>query len=189
MSDGPYKSLPMKPAWRRAAKCAYKEAFSLDEIVESVTRASHADWRAEVRPALVTSVTAVVAPLGQQSLFADQVLSDLAALRRDCASPLEASFVRNAIDAVTTGRTGGDAVQVAAEEALSDRLLCNYRQVEEHVRRDDSVRNAQFVRDRFEAAHGQIDLSGLARAALKTGEPLTRRTGSQFTDLDAGVSL
>lgn len=189
MSDGPYKSLPMKPRWRHAAKCAYKEAFSQDEIIESVTRASHADWRTEVRQALVASVTSVVAPLGQQALFADQVLADLAALRRGCASPLEASFVRNAIDAVATGRTGGDAVQFAAEEALSDRLLCNYRQVEEHVRRDDSIRNAEFVRNRFEAAHGQINLSSLARAALRTGEPLTRRTRAQFTDLDAGVPL
>ena len=189
MSDGPYKSLPMKPRWRHAAKCAYKEAFSHGEIVESVTRASHADWRAEVRQALVTSLTAVVAPLGQQALFADQVLSDLAALRRGCASPLEASFVRSAIDAVAAGRSGGNAVQFAAEEALSDRLLCNYRQVEEHVRRDDSVRNAEFVRNRFEVAHRQIDLSGLARAALRMGESLTRHTRARFTDLDAGVPL
>jgi hypothetical protein len=179
----------MKPRWRHVAKCAYKEAFSQDEIVESVMRASHADWRAEVRQALVTSVTAVVAPLGQQALFGDQVLSDLAGLRRGCASPLEASFIRNAIDAVAAGRTGAAAVQFAAEEALSDRLLCNYRQVEEHVRRDDSVRNAEFVRNRLETAHGQIDLSGLARAALRTGEPLIRRPRAQFTDLDAGVPL
>lgn len=189
MSDGPYKSLPMKPRWRHAAKCAYTEAFSQDEIVESVIRASHADWRAEVRQALVTSVSAVVAPLGQQALFADLVLSDLTALRRGCASPLEASFIRNAIDAVSTGRFGGDVVQFAAEEALCDRLLCNYRQVEEHVRRDSSIRNAEIVRGRFETAHGQIDLHGLARAALRTGEPLTRRTRARFTDLDAGVPL
>lgn len=189
MSDGPYKSLPMKPRWRHAAKCAYKEAFSQDEIVASVTRASHADWRAEVRQTLVASVIAVVAPVGQQALFSDQVLADLAALRRGCASPLEASFVRNVIDAVATGRTGADAVQFAAQEALSDRLFCNYRQVEEHVRRDDSIRNAEFVRNRFEVAHGQIDLSDIARAVLRTGEPLTRRTRAQFTDLDAGVPL
>ena len=87
------------------------------------------------------------------------------------------------------GRTGGDAVQFAAEEALSDRLLCNYRQVEEHVRRDDCIRNAEFVRNRFEAAHIKVDLSGLVRAALRMGEPLTRRTRAQFTDLDAGVPL
>ncbi|MEJ7776840.1 MAG: hypothetical protein WKF52_05540 [Sphingomicrobium sp.] len=189
MSDGPYKSLPMKPRWRHASKCAYKEAFSLDEIVESVTRASHADWRAEVRQALIASVSAVVAPLGQQALFPDQAMSDLAALRRGCASPLEASFVSNAIDAVASGRMGGDAVQFAAAEALSDRLLCNYRQVEEHVRRDDSVRNAAFVRHRFAVAHGQIDLLGLARAALRTREPLPRRSRAQFMDLDAGVQL
>ena len=92
------------------------------------------------------------------------------------------------IDAVATGRTGSDAIHFAAEEALSDRLLCNYRQVEEHVRRDDSVRNAELVRNRFEAAHRQIDLSGLARAALGTGEPLTRAR-AHFADLDAGVPL
>ena len=189
MSDGPYKSLPMKPCWRHAAKCAYKEAFSHSEIVESVTRASHADWRAEVRQTFVASVTAVVAPSSQGVLFADKVLLDLVALRRGCASPLEAAFVRSAIDAVETGRTGGDAIQFAAEAALSDRLLCNYRQVEEHVRRDDSVRNAGFVRNRFKVAHGQIDLSGLAQAALRMGVPLTRRTRAQFTDLDAGVPL
>jgi hypothetical protein len=179
----------MKPCWRHAAKCAYKEAFSHDEIVESVKRASHADWRAEVRQALVTSVIHVVAPFGQQALFADQILSDLTALRRGCASPLEASFVRSAIDAVTGGRTGGDAVQFAAEEALSDRLFCNYRQVEEHIRRDDSIRNAEFVRNRFETAHIKVDLSGLARAALRMGEPLARRARAQFNDLDAGVPI
>lgn len=189
MSDGPYKSLPMKPRWRHAAKCAYKEAFSQEEIIESVRRASHADWRTEVRQSLVVSVTAIVAPIGQQPLFADQVLADLAALRRGCASPLEASFIHNAIDAVAIGRTGVDAVQFAAQEALSDRLLCNYRQVEEHVRRDDSVHNAALVRNRFEAAHNRIDLASLASAALRIGEPLARRTRAQFTDLDAGVPL
>ena len=189
MSDGPYKSLPMRPLWRHAAKCAYKEAFSQDEIVESVTRASHADWRVEVRPPFVTSLTSIVAPSGQQELFTDQILADLTALQRDYRSPLEASFVRNMIDAVATGHTGSDAVQFAAEEALSERLLRNYRQVEEHVRRDDSIRNAEFVRNRFEAAHGKIDLPGLARAVLRTGEPLTRRARAKFTDLDAGVPL
>jgi hypothetical protein len=93
------------------------------------------------------------------------------------------------MDAVATGRTGDDAVQFATEEALNDRLLCNYRQVEEHVRRDDNVRNAEFVRTRFEAAHDKIDFSSLARAALKTGEPLARRPRTRFTDLDAGVPL
>ena len=189
MSDGPYKSLSLKPCWRYAAKCAYKEAFSHDEIVESVKRASLADWRTEVRQSFIKSVTTIVTSSGQQTLFADQTLSDLAALRRNCASPLEALFIRSAIDAVAAGRTGSDAVQSAAEDALTDRLLCNYRQVEEHVRRDDSVRNAESVRNRFETAHRQINLPGLAQTALGTGEPLTRHTRTQFTDLDAGVPL
>lgn len=189
MSDGPYKSLPMKRSWRRAAKCAYKEAFSQDEITDSVSRAVHADWRAEVRPALVASVIAAVAPQGQQTLFPDQIAADLIKLRRTCCSPLAASFVSNMIDALATGRIGGDAVQFAAKEALSDRLLCSYRQVEEHVRRNDSSGNADFVRNRLEAAHDQIDMPVLARAALKTGQPLASRNRAESAGIDAGVPL
>ena len=187
MSDGPYKSLPMKPRWRRAAKCAYQEAYSSEEVAEAVTRASHADWRAEVRQSLVAAIAEAVSPSGQQALFADQALRDLAALR--CASPMEASFIRNAVDAVQGGLRGAEAVQAAAEGALSDRLLCNYRQVEEHVYRDDGIHSARFMRNRFETAHAKVDLTGLARAALRTGDPLPRRTRTAHTDLDAGVSL
>jgi hypothetical protein len=189
MSDGPYKSLPMKPRWRRVAKCVYQEAYSQDEIVECVTRASHADWRAEVRPSLLASVRAIVSGEGQQALFSDQIRGDLQVLQRSCASPMEASLVRNLVDAVQGGRFGNDAVQFAAEETLSDRLLCNYRQVEEHVRRDDSIANANFVRARFEAAHDRVDLALLAGAVLKTGAPLVRRARATFTGLDAGVPL
>ena len=189
MSDGPYKSLPMKPRWKRAAKCAYKEAYSPDEVVESVTRASHADWRGEVRPRFVVSVAEIVNAIGQQSLFADQVLSDLNRLQQACASPMESTFVLNAMEAVRAGQSGAAVVQRAVEDALSDRLLSNYRQVEEHVRRDDGVHNARFVRSRFEAAHQKVDFQGLARALLKTGDPLPRRTRAAHTDLEAGVRL
>ena len=189
MSDGPYKSLPMKPRWRRVAKCAYQEAYSQDELVESVTRASHADWRAEVRSSMLASVNAIVLSVGQQALFSDQKLSDLQVLQRSCASPMEASFVRNIVDAVQGGRLGTDAVQFATEESLSDRLLCNYRQVEEHVRRDDNIANANFIRARFEAAHDQVDLARLAGAVLRTGAPLARRVRAASTGLDAGVPL
>lgn len=189
MSDGPYKSLPMMPRWRHAAKCAYKEAYSQEEIVESVARACHADWRSEVRSSLVASATAIVSPSGQQALFTDQMLADLADMRRRCTSPMEAAFVHNVIDAIEVGMVASGAVRFAAKEAMSDRLLRNYRQVEEHVRRDDSIGNARYVRDRFEAAHCQIDLVSLARAALRTGQPLVRRARTQLTALDAGVPL
>ena len=189
MSDGPYKSLPMKPSWRRAARCAYNQSYSIDEIVEGVTRASHADWRAEMRPSLIASLNEVLAPSGQQALFADQTLSDLDSLHRTCSSPMESSFVSNAIDAVRTGKIGVEAVQIAAEDAVSDRLLRTYRLVEEHVRRDDNSRNANVVRTRLEAAHQNIDLSGLAQTLLKTGTPLSPRRRAASTDLDAGVSL
>jgi hypothetical protein len=188
MSDGPYKSLPMKPRWRRAAKCAYQAAYSQEEIVEALTRASHADFRAEVRPALISAISAIIAP-GEPGLFGDQAADDLKALGPTCASPLESSLVNIAADIVAVGQFGPAALQQAVEDALSERLLRNYRQVEEHVRLDDSARNARFVRARLEAAHGEVNLAQLAQAALKTGAALPRRNRASNTALDAGVPL
>jgi hypothetical protein len=188
MSDGPYKSLPMKPRWRRAAKCAYKAAYSQEEVADALVRASHADFRAEVRSVLIGAISAIVAP-SEPGLFADQAIADLKALARTCASPLESSLVNTAADAVASGQFGAAALQQAVEDALSERLLRNYRQVEEHVRLDDSASSARFVRARLEAAHRDVDVARLAQAALKTGAPLPRRNRAINTDIDAGVPM
>ena len=188
MSDGPYRSLPMKPRWRRAAKCAYKAAYSQEEIADALTRASHADFRAEVRSALINTISAIVAPK-EPDLFRNQAVSALKALVHTCASPLEASLVNIAADIVAAGQFGAAALQQAVEDTISERLLRNYRQVEEHVRLDDSASNAKFVRARLEAAHGNINLAQLAQSALKIGPALPRRNRAPNTDLDAGVSL
>lgn len=179
----------MKPRWKRAAKCAYTEAYSSEEIADSIKRACHADWRSEVQPALIKAVTKIVAPTGQQPLFQDGMVQALKELRGVCVSPLAASFLQCTLDAVGNGKTGTEVVELAAQNAMTDRLLRNYRQVEEHVRRDDCNRSANFVRARLEAAHGQLDISGLASAALKTGSPLSRRNRASISDLDAGVPL
>ena len=188
MSDGPYRSLPMKPRWRRAAKCAYQAAYSQDEVTDALTHASHADFRAEVRPALISAISAIVAP-SEPGLFGDQAAADLKVLGRSCASPLESSLVITAADAVASGKLGAAALQQAVEDALSERLLRNYRQVEEHVRLGDSATRAKFVRARLEAAHRGVNLPQLAQAALKTGAALPRRSRTLNTDIDAGVPL
>ena len=188
MSDGPYRSLPMKPRWKRAAKRAYTEAYSSEEIADSIKCACHADWRSEVQPTLVSAITKIVAPAGQQLLFHNEMVQDLKKLRGTCVSPLAASFLQCTIDAVGNGKSGTEVVELAAQDAMTDRLLRNYRQVEEHVRRDDSNRSARFVRARLEAAHSQLDIAGLASAAMKTGSPLSRNRAS-VSDLDAGVPL
>lgn len=189
MSDGPYRSLPMKPRWKRAAKRAYTEAYSSEEVADAIKGACHADWRSEVLPALVSAVTKIVAPNGQQPLFQDGMVEALKELRGACVSPLAASFLQCTIDAVGKGKSGTEVVELAAQDAMTDRLLRNYRQVEEHVRRDDCNRSANFVRARLEAAHSKLDLAGLASAAMKTGSPLSRRNRASVSDLDAGVPL
>ena len=50
MSDGPYKSLPMKRPWKDVCERAYKESYSEQERAESMFVAFHSDFRREVGP-------------------------------------------------------------------------------------------------------------------------------------------
>ena len=53
MSDGPYRSLPMSPKWKQAAKRAYLSSFSTPEVSEALQQAAERDCRAELSVGLV----------------------------------------------------------------------------------------------------------------------------------------
>ncbi len=50
MSDGPHRSLPMKPKWRNVAERAYNGAFRVDEISAAMMPALHGDCQDEMSP-------------------------------------------------------------------------------------------------------------------------------------------
>jgi hypothetical protein len=189
MSDGPYKTLPMKPRWKVAAKAAYLEAYEASEVTQCIGSAVLADYRAEVSPQLEADITRVLAGSEQPGLFHDQQIADLESLWRRSGSAMEASLLGNAKQALIDGRSGAAAIEQAVQDTLHERCLSASRQVEEHMHREASDRRARFVRSRIEGAIGQIDSASLARRALGFSKQDSRAAAPRNDGIDEGVPL
>lgn len=189
MSDGPYRSLPMSPKWKRAAKCAYLPSFSIREVSEALQQATERDCHTEFSASLVRRVTALIIGPDEPGLFHDLPMTDLNALHRDCASTMEHGLVNNAIDALQEGMRGEAALQWAAEASVKDRLLARGRQIEEHMYREASDHQARSTRSRLEEAHSGVDVSGVARMLLRAPDAPARTTTVVYSGLDDGVPL
>lgn len=189
MSDGPYRSLPMSPKWKQAAKRAYLLSFSTPEISEALQQALERDCRAELSAGLVRRVTALITGPDTPVLFRDLPTADLNALHRECSSTMEHGLVSNAIDALQDGLRGQDALQRAAEASVSDRMLAGSRQIEEHIHREASDHRARATRSRLEEAYGGVQMFGVARMLLRAPDAPMRTTNVTYSGLDDGVPL
>lgn len=163
MSDGPHRSLPMKPRWKRVADRAFKPAFSMDQVGEAAESALRDDWRAEVSPKFRQLLTKAI--LEDGALFADQALRDLGQLRRDCASPLQAAVVDEVRAALEMGLRGSQALEAGVAGAFAQRALRAARQIEEHVLRKVG-RAVPGLRARLESSLGEGQIRDLARGVL-----------------------
>lgn len=172
MSDGPYRSLPMSPKWKRAAKRAFLPSFSVPEISEALQQAAERDCRAELSEGLVRQVTALV--IGPEE---------------PASSTMEHGLVKNAIDALHDGLSGQAALQQAAEASVSDRLLSGSRQIEEHMHRESSDSRARDTRARLNEAYNGVDLSGVARILLRAPDAPPRIKSVVYSGLDDGAPL
>lgn len=189
MSDGPYRSLPMPRRWKTAAKCAYVQAFSTGEIAAALHAAIERDCRAELSPGFLAKVSGLIVGSDDPSLFRDLPVTDLRTMHAQASSPMEASFLRNAVDALNDGCAPADALRQAAEGTVSDRLLAGFRQVEEHMFREASDQRARAVRSRLESAHGEIDISAVARQVLRSADAPQAPAVTTYSGLDDGVPL
>jgi hypothetical protein len=189
MSDGPYRSLAMSRRWKIAAKCAYVPAFATSEIAEALRAAIERDCRAELSPCFLGKVSRLIVGPDDPGLFRDLPVADLRAMHAQASSPMEASFLRNAVDALNDGCAPTDALQQAAEGTVSDRLLAGFRQVEEHMFREAHDQRARAVRSRLEGAHGEIDISAVARQVLRTADAPQAPAVATYSGLDDGVPL
>ena len=163
MSDGPHKSLPMKPRWKRVADRAFKAAFSVDQVGEAVEGALREDWRAEVPPEFRKALAKAV--LDDGALFADQALRDVDHLRGECASPLQAAAIDEVRAALEMGLRGSAAIEAGVAGALAQRALRAARQIEEHILREVG-RSVPGLRSRLESAIEESQVRDLTRAVL-----------------------
>lgn len=189
MSDGPHRSLKMRPGWKKVAEFADNRAFAKEEVSSAAVSALGDDWRSEVPDSVVECVREVLG--GQQdSLFRDQKMMQLEAGRRISAGHgLGQVVIDCAVHRVASGATGADAAVEAVADALAIWGSRHGRQIEEHYCRESTDRRAQNVRARIEEGIGGASLHGLARQLLKLDSAPVPRTPPKQTGVDDGVRL
>jgi hypothetical protein len=189
MSDGPHRSLPMRPGWKRVAECGDNQAFTLDEIVTSIVSALEKDGRQELSGKFLGELSELCREQ-DASLFKDQIGPQLKGLRNVAGQGMGRVVLEHAILFSESGESGLAIAEKAVAQALTDRAARCMRQVEEHYCRVSHQSHARGVRARIEEAigNGSAAVNALARRMLDAGTgpiaPPVRQQG-----LDDGVRL
>src|SRR4051794_14575024 len=113
MSDGPHRSLPMRPAWRRVAERGDKRAYTTAEISQALGSAVEQDCRNDMSPEFLRRVRCLI---DEPSLF-DDVAERLAALGANAGSGLGRAVLDNAALLSTSNLGGGALVHEALKAA------------------------------------------------------------------------
>lgn len=189
MSDGPHKTLRMRPSWKRLSERADTASYAALEVAAAVCPALADDWRGEVPDSIVRRVRMIVGADAGGFLFADQVDRDLAALRSLAPSPLAGLYIDCTKQAHVEGFRGEGACQAGAEAALYERAACGIRQVEEHYRRKTGMSRTDNVRSRLDAAVREAPIRSLARELLSGRHGPVGRAPAKRTGIEEGPRL
>lgn len=144
MSDGPYKSLPLRKSWRTVTEYAHKPAFTADECAKAMRAALHDDFKRDVPKEMMSAIRDVMVDTAQRSLLPTIAQSELDRIRHDYpASGLSDAIVEHTQLALHQGKTGSEALKSGCQQAALDYARSNILSVEEHYRREP----AQFQRE------------------------------------------
>ena len=186
MSDGPHRSLPMRPTWRRVAERADKRAFTPEEISQALAPAVEQDCRDDMSSEFLSDLRRVVE---EPSLFEDDAAARLEALRPQASSGLERTVLDNVSLLSAADVDGFAVVQEALKAALMDRANRGARQVEEHYLRKSSAPRANNVRGRLDDGIGCTDFDAVAARVLSVDPNRPSSTPLKQKGIDDGVSL
>jgi hypothetical protein len=191
MSDGPYKSLNMTPAWKKFAEWAHKAAFEPDEVAGRVVPALEETWRDEACGEVVRAIRSILGDARQTNMFGQDKSVELEAARRKLSAgySMRRLIVDHVMQSVASGKLGIDAVCDGVENALRDRAARGPRQVEEHyLRKQSPEAMATRVRNRMEEAVASAPIAGLARR-LSGLDAATQPQSVKRQGLEDGVRL
>lgn len=186
MSDGPHRSLPMRPGWKKVAEYADNENFARDQVRDAVESAVEGDWRKDIPQALVSSIRET---LGGTTLFSEDTLRSIEDLRQTVSgSAMGNALLDHLACAVGGGMTGDAALREAVVNTSIDQSARCARQVEEHYLRKSTFENSLDIRQRIEEA---IQTAGFDSLANRIVEPVSRRVPAmQKKDgVDDGVQI
>ena len=190
MSDGPHRSLPLKPHWKTVAERASRDAWSAEDVTEALSRAAEND----LPDVPVRALGRILGADPEASLFAadpDATIAELDGARAGCrGSAIANAAIDGAIQAVQQGEMGEAAFERALEYALHRDFSNHSRSIEEHYQRQAGDRSARHMRDRLAEAGSRCDFTETARryaraeAQMLRAPALERRTG-----LDDGPAM
>lgn len=188
MSDGPHRSLPMPPGWRRVAERSANVAFSSEEISKALIPALEQTCRDEMSPELIGGVCVLI-EAQESSLFKEDVRPKLEALREVAGCGIGRTFLDNVIQLSPQGSAELNDFASAMTAALKDRAARGARQIEEHYCRKTTTPRAQNTRARIEQSIAGSPIKELARQILKLDARDSVRPTLRQQGLDDGVRL
>lgn len=192
MSDGPHRSLKMRPRWKKWAKCADTDAFTQEDVTKRLAPALAQDWQEEIGSSGLASDVRAIFGDGRQTSFLPSDKTDrLEDLRHKTAGmPFAAKFLDNCIYIARQGFDGPPALHEATSLTLHERAIGGVRQVEEHYCRESNNHRAATVRSRMEAGITRNSIDGLASKMLSPspGGSKNFRVSKQ-SGVDDGVQI
>jgi len=188
MSDGPHRSLPMPPRWKRVAERCANVAFATEEITAVLMPALQQDCQSELSPELIDGIRSVFHDHGS-SLFKDDPKPRLEALREVAGCGIGATLLNNVLELSPTGAAELGDFANAMTAALEDRAARSARQIEEHYYRKSTAPRAVNTRARLDQSIAASPLAALARQILKLDEKAPARQTIRMQGLDDGVRL
>lgn len=185
MSDGPWKSLPLRPHWKRVAKHAENGAFSPEELCGTMGAALSKD--AEELP--LDEVRALV-PGNQGVLFRPDLEGEFEALQRDHpGSKLVQTFLTCLRDREASGLSGREMLESALADTLDEHARDHSRAIQEHYHRKTRSRTVPVQR-RLASALRLCDFRDLAsRIVSPSGFPASSSSPAKRSGLDEGPLL
>ena len=186
MSDGPWKSLPMRPHWKQVARRAETGAFSQDELSDAFQAALLKD--AEDLP--VEAVCRAVIPEDQGVLFRPDLNRLFEDLRRDHpgSKPVD-TLVASLRDPESVESSATEMVISAVADTLHEVARDHSRAVAEHYYRKNGSSTVPVDR-RLTAALGMCDFRNLASRVIAGPDSSGASSGpSKRAGLDDGPLL
>ena len=187
MSDGPHRSLPLRPKWRKVAERADLCAYTPADIAEAIEPALYNDWRNDVPADMVRDVRKMMD--GQTWLFGDRV-AELEKLRSMAAGRgLANLFLDCVLTEVRAGNVDSNALASAATTTLRCWASANARAIEEHYLRKARSERSRHVRCGLDQGIATADLDGLGRKLVGLDAGPVVRTIPKHDGIDDGVSV
>jgi hypothetical protein len=184
MSDGPHRSLPMRPWWKQVALRADKSAFDVPECAEALSVALEREFAEELRPSFIQGLQNAHEEPG---LFSPAESIHLHKL--EAATPLERRVLDNIAVLSSAELLEVDGLLTAVTNAMRNEVPRFNKQIEEHYRRASGAGHARRERGRLDEAAAKADLGGLARKLLRPDSARTAPMLKKKSGLDDGVSL